>query len=398
MINTNDRNHKNTDVSILAAPFGFGPLGKALAIAHEFRRRGLSVKILGDKISTRIIEANGILAETYVYRKRLDLKNLRTKLVISCLDVSTPIIKSDIPLVLVDSLFWLRGLWERPLSTKADLVLAQKFFIEPSNEVAASLGDRLKTVDAILPISSVSPITIDDRRSVVFYPGGLRSPYLDFNYQEKYFTWGVRVVIEALIESEGNLKDLIVIVPPQLVETDSVNQIRLLGGQVEISSSDLGVFLASARCLIVAPGIEIMLEACATGNIPYYLPAFNGSHIPQLMGYRLAGIGAEISPSHRKKIHDLEIHTNNLSKLSRDIEKRNVDILSEIKYKKEAVINLVEFLRRNNLINVRYPLGKSGTKQVVDYSLELLSKKQELNTFIVDESHLRSTVLTGRIR
>jgi|GEM_PF-6021556 hypothetical protein len=364
--------HQPTDATLLAAPFGFGPLGKALAIAHEFENQGMSVKVLGDEAAQKITTASGIIAEGYDYRQPLDLKDLNTGVALSCLDISTPITKSEIPLLLVDSLFWLRGLWERFPDHNADRVLAQRFFVEAPQEVQDMVSGRLHTVDAILPASSVDPEVNDNGELVVLYPGGMRSPYLGLEYQERYLSWGVDVVTQAMRETDVDPANFVAITPPQLLGSLAARTVENFGGRVESSVTDLGHLLRDARALVLAPGIEIMLEACAMGKVPHYVPAFNGSHIPQLMAYRQAGVGKEICPSYADALRGFESNTDNLSKLSKEIEQRNFDMLLQPEYRAEGVANLVGALTVRETVTNRYPLGKYGAAQVVEHALAMM--------------------------
>lgn len=364
--------HQPTDATLLAAPFGFGPLGKAMAIAHEFEDQGMSVKVLGDETAQKIAIASGLTAEGYNYRQPLDLKDLNTDVALSCLDISTPITKSGTPLILVDSLFWLRGLWERFPEHNADRVLAQRFFVDAPQEILDAVGDRLHTVDAILPASSINPEVNDNGELVVLYPGGMRSPYLGLDYQEKYLSWGVEVVSEAMKTADIDPANFVAITPPQLLGSTAVQAVKNFGGRIESSVTDLGHLLRDARCLVLAPGIEIMLEACAMGKVPHYIPAFNGSHIPQLMAYRQAGIGREICPSYADALRELEATTDHLSGLSKEIEQRNFELLLQPEYKQEDVANLVGGLTVREAIENRYPLGKHGAAQVVDHAVSMM--------------------------
>ncbi len=366
------KEHEPTDATILAAPFGFGPLGKALAIAHEFKNKGLSVKVLGDKSAQKIATASGVLSETYKYREALNLKDLHTDVVLSCLDISTPIVKSEIPFILVDSLFWLRGLWERFPAHNSDRILAQRFFVDAPNEVKSLVEDKLYSVDAILPNSSIENETNDDGELVIFYPGGMRSPYLGIDYQEKYMSWGVEVVTSAMKQAGIEPDKFVAITPPQLLGSLAVRAVRDFGGNIESSVTDLGPLLRDAHSVVVAPGIEIMLETCAAGKVPQYVPAFNGSHIPQLMAYRQAEVGRELCPSYADALRDFEVNTDNLSQLSMDVEERNFHLLLEPEYKREAIANLIGTLTARGLVLNRYPLGKYGAAQVVDHALNMV--------------------------
>ncbi len=125
----------------------------------------------------------------------------------------------------------------------------------------------------------------------------------------------------------------------------------------------------------MAPGIEIMLEACAMGLSPHYLPAFNGSHIPQLMAYRQANVGKELCPSYADELRKFELNTDNLSKLSIDIAKQNSKRLFTSRYKAEAIMNLTNALQQRSQPIEKYPLGTHGASQVVSHALALLRQR-----------------------
>jgi len=364
--------YTKTDATLLAAPFGFGPLGKAMAIAHEFEDRGMSVKILGDESAQKIAASSGLIAEGYDYRQPLYLKDINTGLTLSCLDISTPVDKSEVPFILVDSLFWLRGLWERFPEHNADRILAQRFFVDAPHDVQEVVRDRLHIVDAILPRSAINQKVNDNGQLVVLYPGGMRSPYLGLDYQEKYMLWGIDVVANAMHQANIQPNKFVSIIPPQLLGSAAVRAVIDFGGRVESSVTDLGHILRNARTLVLAPGIEIMLEACAAGKIPHYIPAFNGSHIPQLMAYRQSGIGNELCPSYADALREYESESDNLSSLSKEIEKRNFDLLLQPSLKEEAIANLVGALITKEFLTDRYPLGRFGSAQVVDHAVSMM--------------------------
>jgi hypothetical protein len=332
----------------------------------------MTVKVLGDEYARKIASASGLIAESYEYRQPLDLADLNTGVTLSCLDISTPIEKSGKPLLLVDSLFWLRGVWEHFPEHNADRVLAQRFFVDAPREVLNSVAGRLHTVDAILPASSVNPEINNNGELVVLYPGGMRSPYLGLGYQEKYLQWGIDVVMEAMNTANIDPANFVVITPPQLLSSMAVNTVENFGGRIESGVTDLGHLLRDARTLVLAPGIEIMLEACAMGKVPHYIPAFNGSHIPQLMAYRQAGVGKEICPSYADALRELEATTGHLSSLSKEIEQRSFDLLLQPEYRQEGVTSLVRALSARETIADRYPLGKHGAAQVVDHALSMM--------------------------
>lgn len=357
---------KYTDVTLLVAPFGFGSLGKGLAIAEEFLRQGFSVKILCDEVAQAVVRPSGIPTARYEYREELNLEALNTRVVISSGDIGTPVVKNGTSFVIVDSLFWLRGKWERMPSSDADIYIAQKFFIDAVDDAKKAIGDRLQFVDAILPGWAQDGISEAQRNLMVVYPGGMRSPVLTEEYQQTYLSWIEAVLSAAIKRSPVGKQDLVAVIPLQMLESSATERIRsystVLGAGVDV----LGSLLKKAHSLIVAPGIETMLEATALGLTPHFLPAYNGSHIPQLIAYRQAGIGDELSPSYAAELRDFEKDTDWLNKLTMDVAKKNLESLSDEKYKKEAVEKLIAILGRHEERLPTYPLGKEGSVQIVE--------------------------------
>jgi len=365
--------HLPTDATLLAAPFGYGPLGKAMAVAHEFQGRGFTVKILGDKWAQKIATASGLTAGGYEYRRPLDFRELNTGVVLSFLDVSTPVNKSHIPLLLVDSLFWLRGRWERlpDPSYPADRILVQRFFVEAPEAAKRAVSDKLHVVDAILPASLVNLKPNDKGEHVLLYPGGMRSPYLGSVYQEKYLQWGLNVVVKAMDAAGIGHSDLVIITPPQMLSSATIDFARKLGSRIESSVDDVGSLIRDARCVVAAPGIGTMLEAHAMGKQPHFLPPFNGSHIAELTAYRQAGIGIELS-KFADRFRDLEGDTDHLSGLSMKVAGRCLELLAQRQPQEEAAACLASSLAMGCTVENRYPLGKHGAAQVVDHALSVM--------------------------
>jgi len=362
-----------TDVTLFAAPFGFGPLGKAMALAHQFEDRGYTVKVLTDEVGLKIVKASGLNGDMYAYKQTLDLADLNSDLAISCMDISTPIIKSDIPLVLFDSLMWLRGSWEHLPKYNEDIYIAQRFFTEPPEMAVEKIKDHLHVVDAVLPRSSAAPHEIVQGTKVVLYPGGLKSPHLALEYQEQYLSWVIDAILPALERNDISLSDLTIILPPQILDTQLATDLQKKGIEIKSKQKDLGAIISDAKAFIIAPGIETMLEGTAQGKIPLYLPAYIAPHIPQLVGLRKAGVGIELCPSFNDKFMTYEANGENMGALSKDMLHYNQEELYQDKYKQEVTNVLDKFLKQPRLAQNPYPLGKNGADQVIDILEPVLS-------------------------
>ena len=355
-----------TDVTLFAAPFGFGPLGKAMALAHKFKDRGYTVKVLTDEVGLKIVKASGLDGDTYVYKQTMDLADLNTDLAISCMDISTPIIKSGVPLVLFDSLIWLRGSWEHLPKYNEDIYIAQRFFTEPPEVAVEKIKDHLHMVDAVLPESSTTPHEIVRGDKVVLYPGGLKSPHLPLEYQEQYLGWVIEAILPALERNDISLSNFTVILPPQILDTQLAADLQKKGVEIKSKQKDLGAIIGSAKAFIIAPGIETMLEGTAQGKVPLYLPAYIAPHIPQLVGLRKAGVGIELCPSYNDTFMTFEANGENMGVLSKDMLHYNQKELYQDKYQQEVTYVLDEFLKLPRFAQNPYPLGKNGADQVVD--------------------------------
>jgi hypothetical protein len=353
-------------VALLAAPFGLGPLGKALAIASELRVRGYAVLILSDEIGARVASATGIAAARYTYRQPLALRDLKAAVVVSCLDVSTPLHKDGVPLVLLDSLLWLRGNWERAPSYNEDAYVAQRFFVDPSPETLSLIQSQLYFVEAVLPASfqELGPTVYP--KNVVIYPGGMRSPYLDTRYQQAYLSWVLSASVDGLRQADVPIGDAIAILPPQLLHCAAAREFRSIGGQTVSALDDLAALVFSARCVVTAAGIEFVLEVLAAGKTPHFMPAYNGTHVPQLMAFAAAGIGSELCPSHSRELRR-ELHPEGgLSALSRRVAALNLRLMRCPAHREEFTNGLSRAVNMLSMPANRYPLGANGAGQVAD--------------------------------
>lgn len=367
---------KSTDVTIIAAPFGFGPTGKSIAIARELIKRGYSVKLLGDQNTLKLANDAGALAYEYKYRSEINLADLRSKVVVSYLDISTKIVnKSDVPLVFADSLFWLRGWFEREYDYPADLTLSQRFFKEPLKKEIEKTKE-FHEVGAILSPGFVTDLP-EKKRKLVFYPGGLRSPYLGDSYGKTYYDWCVKVIKQGAKLAGWKNEDFVFILPPQLNRPDVLDELRQAKIQYLINCANTAEYFMSATHTFISPGIETTLESLAAGINPLFTPAFNGSHIPQLIADRMSSVGIELSRTFNDGTKKFEVGTDHLSGLSMEVEDYTMDKLSDSKIFDEAVETMRNYLTTDHLLQNRFPLGKDGAKEIVDY-LELYLNKERI--------------------
>ena len=371
---------KSTDVTIIAAPFGFGPTGKSLAIARELIKRGYSVKILGDKNTLRLTNDAGILAYEYKYRTEINLADLRSKVVVSYLDISTKITNpSSTPLVFADSLFWLRGWFEKEYNYPAILTLSQKFFKDPLPE-EINRTKEFHEVSAILSPGFLADLP-KKQKKLIFYPGGVRSPYLGDAYGRAYYDWCLAVIVESAKRAGWEYDDFIFILPPQLNKDDILAELDSLGIKYLINCTNTAEYFLPATHAFISPGIETTLESLASGINPLFTPAFNGSHIPQLIADRMSNVGIELSETFNRGSKQFEAGTNHLSGLSMKVEEYTMKALKNAQIFDEAVNTMSKYLIDDHEIKNRFPLGKDGASEIANYLEEFLGKEQIKNAY-----------------
>lgn len=359
------------DVALVAAPYGFGPLSKALAVADELATRGCKVAVLCHESGHALFSDRPYTAATYRWREPLNLDDLGVPLVISSGDVSTPFRRSTTRLVVLDSLLWLRGMWERPPPTDADLYVAQKFFLDPPPETAAMLGSRLRFVDAILPAwTQHVPTPVNGEREIVIYPGGLFSPVLTSEHVAAYLGWLTAVLRQVEVPQD----DVVVRVPAAYLESAASAALRSVARLRAPTPDGAERLLHNAAQVLVAPGIESALEAGALGFTPLFLPPLIGTHLVQLIGFRRAGFGIELTPTYTTGLADLEASTDQLNVLSKHVADRALTMLATLKHLDEAAEHLASFIAAEPGPRApTFPLGRRGAEQAATLALEVLA-------------------------
>lgn len=362
----------NSDVVLLAAPFGFGPLSKALSLAEILRQGGHSVTILADRGGAAIARSMGYSASSYAYREPLDLSALRPRAVVSCMDISTPIEGPPTPFVVVDSLYWMRGNWERDYTSRADIYIAQRF--AESRLTPLSGANPVESVDAILRSAFINQAPSGgEPRGVVIYPGGLGSPYLSQTYRLAYVEWVLAGFMEAASDTGFDVNGSTLVLPTVDISTPSMTAFARAGGDVVAEFARLPEILRSAQHALIAPGIEISLEAAAVGHHPLFLPAFNGSHVAQVPPLLQLEFGRLAVPTHADELQSYVKPEGNLRASTAAVQSFNTRVLSapwardEFRGCLAAALSSQPAPRRP-----RFPLGWDGANQAATLIQEVL--------------------------
>lgn len=349
-------------VVLLAPPFGFGPLSKALIIATELRERGHSCEVRTDSAATDIVHSAGFSGRPYQYREPIEVDELRCDALVSCMDASTPIVGLDVPFIFVDSLHWLRGAWERGARAEATVRIAQRFL-----STKAQTAPQVHEVDGILPRWAIHAQPQERRETLLVYFGGLRSPHVSVEYGSRYLRWGCSAVAEAVKTSGLGGARVNVVAPAGGFDEDHLNPLLSLGATVHSDFSAVRRLLPHAGWAVVSPGIEISLESLAVGIRPLYLPAYNGSHVPQLQAFEAEGIGINLGKELFDKLTHQCVPTGSLSALTAQVVGANGRLLSDDSLRDQVVKTASEALQQQVAPLHRFPLGMNGAQQVVKH-------------------------------
>jgi hypothetical protein len=162
-------------------------------------------------------------------------------------------------------------------------------------------------------------------------------------------------------------------IPEPLLRTDVANAIAEFA---DVQPPRPGAFrdaMVNSSAVVLAPGIESTLEAAAVGLNPLFLPPLNGSHLAQMIGFRKANVGVELTSAFGRTFADLEGRTGHLNGLSKRVVERCVQGLGET-HVNEAATSLAKVLRDPSgaRLGDRFPLGAFGAQQVAREVIELL--------------------------
>jgi hypothetical protein len=361
------------DVAILAAPFGFGPLSKALAVAEALLDQDVSVKILSDTRARTIVEASNVAFAEYTYRSPMRAQDLGSGFVLSCMDMQTPIAKDpDGAIGMLDSLLWLRAEWETALDVECDVYFAQRFLTPIDDELGVRLGERLCIVDAILPIGSLSADISERSDRTLLYPGGLRTPHMTDEEQAAYLYWSWQVVKSAFAELEKSARDIVALVPDHLLSSRAVSEMKGAGADVISGVRDVHACLQRVNRVVAPPGIEIVLDSAAAGAEMCFLPSYLGPHVPQLAAMLNHEMGFDLAREYHSALFAAVTASRDLGAASRSVVRSCMSHVELAGGVESASAALVARIQIGAVRRPRFPLGSAGATQVAGRVLEYL--------------------------
>ena len=276
-------------VAFIAAPYGYGPSSKAVAISSHLPRSIHRVHLgygpaLGMARSSNAFSS--CVELDFNSRPACVAKQLASYDVLVFIN-STRFISAAAtegrPIILVETLAWLRDA-PPPCSSLLSAYFAQRFFHHPFSPELEAL-DNFTVVDAILP-ASISPVSrLDPRptsrpKSPLIHCGGLFSPVLVTGADQDF--------VARTLDATRTLNEPLRAILPEYLHSRLPPHIA--GEFALLNCSPLSVheqIIGSDFCLTTT-GIEFTYESLALGVPTLFLPPFNASQAYQLAYHRWA--------------------------------------------------------------------------------------------------------------
>ena len=278
------------NILIYSIPFGFGPTGKAIAIANELSVSH-NVTLTSFKHSLQIIGKNDrikiIDCKTRNFSEWNSKIFQKTDLIISIMDLRLINFISEnfphIKTVFVDSLFW----WRKSLSDipfqNCNLFLLQTFpgVGEKIEEVPKEYRNKFFEVSPILSENKVVMDESEETDSILLHFGGVNSLIAQWEMYKQYFEFITSIVInyakvyKSILTVTGN-SDLMKHLKKYFRSEENIL----------FQCLDNSVFhqkLSKTKLFISTCGIEATYEAFAYQIPTIFLPPVNSTQLYQLM-------------------------------------------------------------------------------------------------------------------
>lgn len=273
-------------IAFVAAPYGFGPSSKAIAISSHLPR---SIKrvFFGDGPPLDLARASrefsicikldfntpaDEVAEVMSRYRTLVFVNSTRFLAAASLTVAS--------VVFVDTLAWIRRSWPSPLPTLS-AYFAQRFF---DHAFAADLesASSFHATGAIVPKTFAEPQdeSIASRKSPIVHCGGLFSPAMRPGADMAFVTHLCRALNETGLPVR-------VILPKHLHPQFAANTAASMS-LIDCSPVDVRRHIEGSLFALTTSGIEFTYESALLGVPTLFLPPFNATQLLQLDYHRRA--------------------------------------------------------------------------------------------------------------
>ncbi len=286
-------------ILIYAAPFSYGPTGKALSLASHLKD-DYDIEFAGYDTSWELIALDSMSVSKKSQPIRLDILDDKTllnySLIISCSDLSLALrAKSlDIKSVMFDSVFW----WRSPKLEDISLIdayIVQDFLgVERAIDALQNKPSNLHKVGAVFRknISQLEKASGRTKRIVINY-GGIESPYIQVPKDSKY-PFIMTDILSSLFTTKSDF---------EFVVTGKNHIMKALADEyqnycnVRFETLEHNAFLsclAKSDLVITTPGIETFYETTYFGKSSVLLLPHNSTQYLQLLALIDAGLESPV--------------------------------------------------------------------------------------------------------
>lgn len=284
-------------IAFIAAPYGFGPTSKAIAISSHLP---LSTQrdYFGDGPPLELARGSGTFSRCI----KLDfaapteavadiLRNYRTLVFVNTARFLSAVSRRGTSVVFVDTLAWLRHPCPAGLPA-ISAYFAQRFFDHPFASTLAS-ATAFRPTGAIVPLPLGGPRRpgVPAPKSPLVHCGGLCSPVMRPGASEAF----VMHLCAALNQTGLSMR---IILPRHMhgvFLAHATNRLSL----VECSPMDVRYHIEGSEFALTTSGIEFTYESVLLRTPTLFLPPFNETQLQQLYYYRNTFIGCvpfELTP------------------------------------------------------------------------------------------------------
>lgn len=286
-------------ILIYAAPFSYGPTGKALSLASHLKDY-YDIDFAGYDTSWELIALDSMSVSKKSQPLLLDNLDNKTllnySLIISCSDLSLALrAKSlDIKSVMFDSVFW----WRSPKVEdiySIDAYIVQDFLgVDRAIDALGNKPSNLHKVGAVFRknISQIEKASGRTKRILINY-GGIESPYIQVPRNSKY-PFIMTDILSSLFTTKSDF---------EFVVTGKHHVMKALADEyqnhcnVRFETLEHNAFLSCigrSDLVITTPGIETFYETVYLGKSSVLLLPHNSTQYLQLLALIDAGIESPV--------------------------------------------------------------------------------------------------------
>jgi len=410
--------NKNTKILIGAQSWAYGPAGKASAIGHEFKKRGVSLDFVGADTSLDFCRNTKHFDQFFQIssvKDYLNLDILKYDAVVSIMDpfLSLTAKKNNIPIFYVDSMsrFWI---WKNTKRTLDNIKKLEQFNlkvalkkmneIEPDNrqlighlysnyiftqgapQFISETKNKIKNVGSIINLSFINKKKRDT--VLVSLSGGI-SPVTDLNSAIKYAEMIINLVSDS-VKNFISSKRFVMTGHPSVI--DKINKKGSIFEFLAMNHEEFLKELNRAIVVLVPCGFTTIFESLAYKTPLIFLPDNHNGHVYEYL------IISEKIKKYRESVFPNLLFTldnSNLSNIRRindsmkiirrftNMYFEDIDFRKKYKQKLNKIIN--DFNKNKNLANLQIKAIKNfipffnGTTFIADKILFNIKKNEKNN-------------------